>query len=113
MQVVKQAAGVVFKVVNAANDIIGTPPTSVNGFISGSTTSDAGILIAKIFNYIIAVLIVVAVGALIYAGYLYISSATDSNKIKAANQAVIYTLVGLALVIAASAVVNFVMALLV
>lgn len=51
----------------------------------------------------------VAVGFIIYGGIMYMTSAGDPNKVKKATNALLYSIIGLAVVILAAAIVNFVL----
>ena len=62
-----------------------------------------------IINTVLAVLGVVAVGAIILGGVQYATSAGDPAKIKTAKNTILYALMGLVIALLAFAIVNFVL----
>jgi len=61
-----------------------------------------------VINYAITISAVVAVAALILAGFKYMLSFGDEKKIKAATSSLVYSLIGLVLVFIAPTVIEFV-----
>lgn len=76
------------------------------GCYEGRTVLEVG---EKIFNAVIGVVAVVAVGVVILGGYYYTASAGDVAKIKKARDTIIYGVIGLVIAILAFAIVNFVL----
>jgi uncharacterized membrane-anchored protein len=71
----------------------------------GVTTVDQ--LIAKIYkimDVIFALLIVFAVGFILYAGYIYVSAGGDKEKAEKANKMIIFAAVGVLVAIFAKAI---------
>jgi len=80
----------------------------INNTPSGFISSDLGTLIGKVFGYVLGILAVVAVGFLVFAGYKYITSEGDSNKIKEAQNTITYAIIGLVIVLISGAIADFV-----
>ena len=76
------------------------------GCYEGRTVLEVG---EKIFNAVIGVVAVVAVGVVILGGDYYTASAGDVAKIKKARDTIIYGVIGLVIAILAFAIVNFVL----
>ncbi len=62
----------------------------------------------NVVQVVIALTGIVAVGAIIYGGVIYISSAGDPAKAKRARDIIIYSVVGLIVAVLAQAIVTFV-----
>lgn len=62
----------------------------------------------NVVQVVIALTGIVAVGAIIYGGVIYISSAGDPAKAKRARDIIIYSVVGLIVAVLAQAIVSFV-----
>ena len=88
---------------DATSDVIGIISPPINAPIFGSTSPQEGLI--KILNVSLnLVLIVTAIFALfnfIFAGYSYISASGDSKKVAQANQKMLYTLIGIIIVVLA------------
>ena len=68
-------------------------------------TTDITSLISKIIDFLIFdVAFPVAILLVVYAGYLYMSSGGNEQKIKTAHKALIWALIGFAVVLIASSV---------
>lgn len=65
-------------------------------------------LVKKGLNILTWVAGILAVIMIIYAGYLLVRSANDTNKITTAKNIILYSVVGLIVVVAANAIVSFV-----
>ncbi len=63
----------------------------------------------KLINVAIAIVIVISVGMLLYAGYLYISKADSEDDRKTANNIILYVSVGLVIIFLAKAIIAFVL----
>jgi len=83
--------------------------------ISPDNCEDAGAedafnsLVITVINIFSAIVGIIAVIIIIYAGFRYITSAGDSGKISAAQQSIIYAIVGLVVVALAQIIVRFVL----
>lgn len=67
-------------------------------------TSDISTLLSNIVNFLIWLAFPVAAILIVYAGYLYITSAGNEQKVKTAQKALIWALIGFAVVLIASSV---------
>ena len=67
-------------------------------------TSDIGTLLSNIINFLIILAIPITAILIVYAGYLYITSAGNEDKVKTAQKTLIWTLVGFAIILIASSV---------
>lgn len=81
-----------------------------NKCVSGST-DDAMKKVRDILNVVFAVIGIVAVIMIIYGGIVMMISSGDPGKIKRAKDTIIYSIVGLIIVLLAFAIVNFVVGL--
>lgn len=75
------------------------------GFTGPKT--DAGV-VTGILNTVYFWLGIVAVGFIIYGGFIYMISAGDSGKVKKAKDTLLYAVIGVVVVIVAYAITNFV-----
>lgn len=86
--------------------------TSVDsdGKITSTTIpdGDATSLVTNIFNMVLFVAGLIAVGMLVYSGIQYVTSHGDSGKTKTAMNSIIYSIAGLVIVVLAYAIINFV-----
>ena len=64
--------------------------------------------IADILNWVYAFGGLVAVGFIVYAAVIHATTQGDPSKIRQANQTIAYALVGLAVILLAAAITNFV-----
>jgi len=67
-------------------------------------TKDIGTLVSKIIDFLIYLAIPVSTILILYAGFLYLTSAGNEEKIKTAQKALIWALVGFAIVLIASSI---------
>lgn len=67
-------------------------------------TSDISTLLKNIIDFLIVLAIPISAILIVYAGYLYITSAGNQEKVKTAQKALIWALVGFAIVLIASSV---------
>lgn len=67
-------------------------------------TSDIGALVSKIIDFLIYLAIPVSTILILYAGFLYLTSAGNEEKIKTAQKALIWAIVGFAVILIASSV---------
>ena len=67
-------------------------------------TSDISTLASKIIDFLILLAVPISAILIVYAGYLYITSAGNEDKVKTAQKALIWALVGFAIVLIASSV---------
>lgn len=65
-------------------------------------------LVKKGLNILTWVAGILAILMIIYAGYLLVRSANDTNKVTTAKNIILYSVVGLIVVVAANAIVSFV-----
>ena len=64
--------------------------------------------VTEVINIFLYVVGVVAVIMIIYGGFLFMTSAGDAGKVQKAKNAILYSVIGLAIVVLAYAIVNFV-----
>lgn len=64
--------------------------------------------VVNIINAVLGIIGVVAVIFIVYGGFLYLTSAGDSSKVKKGKDALMYAVIGLVIVGLAYAIVNFV-----
>ena len=93
-------------VVVDAQGIFGDPTVSKPSQFEGSQTATQ--LIVKILNVVLAIVGLIAVLFLVWGGFKYITSAGDEEKVKEAKQTIINSLIGVAVVILAFALVRIV-----
>jgi len=67
-------------------------------------TSDVHTLIDKILNFLLGIALVLTPIMIVYAGFLYITAAGNEEKVKTANKVLIWTLIGLAVVLIAKGI---------
>lgn len=60
--------------------------------------------IYKVFDVVFAILIIFAVGFIIYAAFTYITAKGEADKVQTANQMIIYAAVGVLIAIFAKAI---------
>ncbi len=73
--------------------------------VTGAQTSNLVGVVVNVLMYIAGALAVIMI---VYAGFLYTTSAGDSAKVQKAKNALIYAVVGIAVAILAGVIVNFV-----
>lgn len=64
--------------------------------------------IQSILNFVYAIVALVAVGFIVYAGVSYVMSEGDPGRIKKASQTIAYAVIGLVIVLFAALLTNFV-----
>ena len=75
---------------------------------TGLTSSDIRVVVARIIEVFLGLLGVVAVGIVIYAGYLWMTSQGNEETITKARQLIVNAVIGLAIILSAYAIVAFV-----
>ncbi len=65
-------------------------------------------VITKVIDILSAIIGIVAVIMIIIAGFKYVTSAGDSNKVTSAKNTIVYAIIGLILVVLAQVIVKFV-----
>jgi len=74
-----------------------------------SKGSDVKALIIGWVNFFLEIIAIVAVIAIVWAGFVYITSLGDDSRIESAKKIIIWAVIGLILILAAYAIVNTVM----
>lgn len=88
--------------------ILATSITSVlTNILTGAVSGD-DVNLTAILNWAYALSGLVAVGYIIYGGVLYMTSGGDPGKAKRGGQALLYSIVGLIVVLLAAVITNFV-----
>jgi hypothetical protein len=75
---------------------------------AGDNVSTLAGKITDVINLVLGLVGVVAVGAIIYGGVKYIFSHGDEYNAEAGKKVILYAVIGLIVIIAAAAIVNFV-----
>lgn len=76
--------------------------------VSGGSTASAGDIAKTVINGLLFLIGIIAVIMIIYGGLRYTTSVGDANKIAAAKNTIIYSVIGLIVALFAYAIVNFV-----
>lgn len=92
---------------STAQTNLGTVGTQVGG------QTDLPTLVGKLITALLSVLGIVFVILVIYAGFMYLSAQGDTTKVQKANKLLTQSVIGLIIVIAAYAISNFVIGVLV
>lgn len=71
--------------------------------------NDPNKMLSNVLNTAYAFAGLVAVGFIIYGGITYATSAGDPSKVKKASSTLLYSIVGLVVVVLAAAITNFVL----
>jgi amino acid transporter len=79
------------------------------GETAGFTESNALVIIENIINIVFGLLGIAALGFIIYAGYLYLTSRGEDKKVKEAKDILTYTIIGIIVIVAAWALVWFIL----
>ncbi len=79
----------------------------------GLATTDIRIVVARIIRVALGLLGIVALGLMIYAGFLWMTAGGNENQIEEAKKTLINTAIGLAIILSAYAIVSFVISKLV
>ncbi|MFA5392572.1 MAG: TrbC/VirB2 family protein [Candidatus Paceibacterota bacterium] len=85
---------------NAQEETTGWPPTAPNVNMDNPTE-----LVTTILNWFFGIVIIVAAIMIISAGFTYVTSAGNADKIKGAMNTIIYALVGIAVALLAKGLV--------
>ncbi len=83
-------------------------PPPVGGPTPISGPDEAIALLRKIFQWFAIIFWILAVGAIFYAGFKYLTSQGDENKVKSANAALKYAIIAIVIGIIAYGVPTFV-----
>ena len=81
-------------------------PTKPQGQTAGTSNLDD--LIVKVINWVMGIIGFVCVATIIISGIQYMTSGGDPGKVKKAKDGLLYSIIGLVVVILAAAIVNFV-----
>lgn len=90
----------------AANDDFGLNYAAGTGL---SNSLDIRIIIARIIRIVIGFLGIIAVGLIIYAGWLWMTSQGNEDKIEQAKKILTNAIIGLLIIISAFAIVSFIL----
>lgn len=85
---------------------IGVTDNDLPSFLAGSER-DARSLVKTLLNYALGFLGLVAVGFIIYAGFLYVTSGTNEENTGKAKNIIVYAIIGIVVILASAAIVNF------
>lgn len=91
-----------------ATEQINAGKNQVTGIADGNATTDVNSTIRKVINIITSFGGILAVMAIVFAGYKYITSGGDSSKVSSAKNMLIYAAIGIAVIAAAQIIVRFV-----
>ena len=61
-------------------------------------------LLGKIIDWLIAFSIIISVGMIVWAGMMYVTAAGNTDKVKEAQRLIIYTLIGLVIILSAKGI---------
>lgn len=75
---------------------------------TGSTAFQDSTLITNLLNWGYAAAGLIAVGFIIYGGWKYMSANGEPDRIKSASMILLYSIIGLVVVLLAAAITNFV-----
>jgi Na+-driven multidrug efflux pump len=90
-----------------AQNIGGFTPTSI-----ANSDYNVNTLIDTIISYVFGIILVVAVVLILYAAFLYLTSAGEEENIKKAKNYIIYAIIGIVIAFLARAIVGIVAGLL-
>lgn len=79
------------------------PPPDV-----GLPTGELPVLILRVINASLALVAVIALGFIVYGGFLYVTARGDESQVSSAKTLLTYAIVGIIVVGLAAALVNFV-----
>lgn len=85
---------------------VGLQPGDTPDLLAGGPTNIRD-LIRTILNYLLGFLGLIAVIMIIYAGFLYVTSGTNEDNIGKAKNIILYAIVGIVVILASAAIVNF------
>ena len=83
---------------------INSQSTSLNITNPLGGTNDISTLVSNIINFLIILAVPITAILIVYAGFLYITSAGNDEKVKTAQKALIWAIIGFAIVLVASSV---------
>ncbi len=95
-----------FRLVFAQN--FGTDEVS-SGLGGSLSTSDPRAIVARIINVALGLLGVIALGLIIYAGFLWMTSAGEEEKISKAKKLLVSAVIGLGIILSSWAIASFVL----
>ena len=99
----------------AATDLTGWGTAAGGGDIDsvetaiGLSRTDPRIIIARIINIALGFLGIIAVGLIIYAGWLWMTAGGEAQKIEKAKKILIGAVIGLLIILASFALVSFIL----
>ncbi len=102
--------------------VFGTPKVSAQTSVdlglsyataTGLTTRDVRVVVARVIQVFLGLLGILAVGLILYAGYLWMTSKGNEEMITKARQILTNAVIGLAIILSAFAIVSFVISRLV
>ena len=82
----------------------GSQSTDLNILNPLGGTSDITTLVKNIINFLIILAVPITAILIVYAGFLYITSAGNDEKVKTAQKALIWAIIGFAIILVASSV---------
>jgi hypothetical protein len=74
----------------------------------GLSTSSLPQIILTIVNYALALVAVIALGFIVYGGFLYITAHGESQQVEKAKGIIVYAVIGIIVIGVAAAVVTFI-----
>ncbi|MDH3324869.1 MAG: PKD domain-containing protein, partial [Candidatus Peregrinibacteria bacterium] len=74
----------------------------------GISETSARSFILKVLNFVLSFLGIICVAAIIYAGFLYVTGATDEGNYEKAKKIIIYVVIGILVILVSYALVNVV-----
>jgi len=86
-----------------AMPVLGATSTAIFDNPLGKT-SDISALVSNIINFLIILAIPITAILVVYAGYLYITSAGNEEKVKIAQKALVWAIIGFAIVLIANSI---------
>src|SRR3989338_8153365 len=75
---------------------------------TGLTSTDVRVTVANFIRVFLGLLGMVAVGLIIYAGFLWMTAGGNEEKVTKAKQLIVNAVIGLAIILSAFAIVSFV-----
>ena len=82
--------------------------TELGGSCSGKTITAPGGLVTTIVNVITYVAGVIVIFMIIFAGFRYVTSTGDANKVNSAKNTLIYAIVGIIIIVMAQVIVHYI-----
>ncbi len=82
--------------------------TELGGSCSGKTITAPGGLVTTIVNIITYVAGVIVIFMIIFAGFRYITSTGDANKVNSAKNTLLYAIVGIIIIVMAQVIVHYI-----